>query len=71
MIEKIIQAKNWIHPDISLKYRKAIESMLSYSHVNSTVTPLVDTAPKIPSLSEEYEIAYLGLPSSFDADFSQ
>lgn len=70
MIERIIQAKNWLHPDISIKYRKAIESMLSYSHVNTPVTPFVATAPKIPSLSDEYEIAYLGLPSSFGADFS-
>jgi hypothetical protein len=70
MIEKMIQAKNWLHPDISTKYRKAIESILSYSHVNTAVTPFVATAPKIPALSDEYEIAYLGLPSSFGADFS-
>lgn len=31
MIQKILQAKNWLHPDISLKYRRAIESLLSYS----------------------------------------
>ncbi len=71
MIEKIIQAKNWLHPDISIKYKKALESMLSYSHVNTSVTPLVETAPAIPSTTEEYEIAYLGLPPAFDADFSQ
>lgn len=27
--------------------------------------------PQIPTLSNEYEIAYLGLPASFGADFSQ
>lgn len=70
MIEQIIQAKNWLHPDISIKYKKAIESMLSYSHVNNAVTPRINTAPKIPALSDEYEIAYLGLPSSFGPDFS-
>lgn len=71
MILKIIQAKHWLHPDISLKYRQAIEAMLSYSHENTLVTPLVETPPKIPTSSHEYEIAYLGLPDSFAADFSQ
>ena len=71
MIEKIIQAKNWLNPDIAVKYKKAIESMLSYSHENIAVTPRIETAPKIPALSNEYEIAYLGLPSSFGPDFSQ
>lgn len=71
MILKILQAKHWLHPDTSLKYRQAIEAMLSYSHENIAVTPLVDTPPKIPSLSTDYEIAYLGLPSSFAADFGQ
>jgi hypothetical protein len=70
MIERLIQAKNWLHPDISIKYRRAIESMLSYSHVNTAVTLFIATAPTIPTLSQEYEIAYLGLPSSFAADFS-
>ena len=55
---------------ISLKYRRSIEALLSYSHENTLVTPLVETPPKIPSLSTEYEIAYLGLPSTFAADFS-
>ncbi len=66
MIEKMLQAKNWLNPDISVKYKQAIESMLSYSHENLSGS----TAPKIPPLSEEYEIAYLGLPSSFGGDFS-
>lgn len=66
-LEKIIQAKSWLHPDIALKYKEAIESMLSYSGANIEL----GTAPIIPSLSQEYEIAYLGLPSTFGADFSQ
>ncbi len=70
MIEQILQAKNWLHPDISKKYKQAIESMLSYSHQDLAVTPKINTAPKIPSLSNEYEIAYLGLPSNFGPDFS-
>ncbi len=70
MIEKILQAKNWLNPDISIKYKRAIESMLSYSHENLSVTPFISTAPKIPPLSEDYEIAYLGLPSSFGGDFA-
>lgn len=71
MVLKILQAKHWLHPDTSLKYRQAIEAMLSYSHENTSVTPLVDNPPKIPSPSTEYEIAYLGLPSTFAADFGQ
>ncbi len=66
----MLQAKNWLNPDISVKYKRAIESMLSYSHENLSVTPFVSTAPRIPTLSDEYEIAYLGLPSSFGGDFS-
>lgn len=71
MLLKIIQARHWLHPDISEKYRKSIEAMLSYSHENTLVTPLEYTPPKIPTSSHEYEIAYLGLPDSFAADFSQ
>ena len=70
MIVKILQAKNWLHPDISKKYKQAIEAMLSYSHgASGSLTPSV-LPPQIPSLSQEYEIAYLGLPASFGADFA-
>ncbi|MBX9808982.1 hypothetical protein K2X92_01155, partial [Candidatus Gracilibacteria bacterium] len=69
-ITKILLSKNWMHGDISLKYKKAITSLLSYSHKDTSVTPLMETAPEIPSRSNEYEIAYLGLPSSFGPDFS-
>ncbi len=70
MITKILLSKNWMHGDISLKYKKAIASLLSYSHKDTSVTPIAETAPEIPSRSNEYEIAYLGLPTSFGPDFS-
>jgi hypothetical protein len=70
MIEQILQARRWLHPDISLKYRRALESLLSYSHTNTGSTPLIDSAPILPSLSHEYEIAYLGLPRRDGFDFS-
>jgi hypothetical protein len=69
-IEQILQARRWLHPDISLKYRRALESLLSYSHTNPIVTSKIDSAPVLPSLSNEYEIAYLGLPSQFGFEFS-
>jgi hypothetical protein len=69
-IEQILQARRWLHPDISLKYRRALESLLSYSHTNTGSTALIDSAPILPSLSHEYEIAYLGLPSQTGFDFS-
>lgn len=31
-LEKIIQAKNWMHPDVSEKTKKIVETSLSYSH---------------------------------------
>ena len=46
MIQKILQAKNWLHPDISLKYRRAIESLLSYSGAEIKN----GTAPNLPTL---------------------
>ncbi len=70
-ITKILQAKHWLNPNISAKYKQAIESILSYSHEDTSVRPIIDTAPKIPAISSEYEIAYLGLPSHFGVDFSQ
>ncbi|MBC7503535.1 VCBS repeat-containing protein [Candidatus Gracilibacteria bacterium] len=71
MITKILQSRNWLQPDISVKYRQAIESMLSYSNGSGSTTSPTTLPPQIPVLGNEYEIAYLGLPSSFDADFSQ
>lgn len=61
LITQIIQAKNWLHPDITAKYQDALESMLSYSHSPKDGNIL----KKIPEISENsekfYEIAYLGL----------
>lgn len=31
-IVKLLQAKKWIHPDVTKKYKEAVETMLSYSH---------------------------------------
>ncbi len=70
-ITKMLQAKNWLHPDIARKYKQALESMLSYSHGGVGSTSLTTLPPQIPTLSDEYEIAYLGLPASLGADFSQ
>jgi hypothetical protein len=69
-IEQILQARRWLHPDISLKYRRALESLLSYSHTNTGYTTRIDSAPILPSLSNEYEIAYLGLPQQNGFDFA-
>ena len=61
LITQIIQAKNWLHPDITKKYEQAVESMLSYSGnpVNG------DTLQKMPEVTSRensfYDIAYLGL----------
>ena len=61
MIVQILQAKNWLHPDVTLKYQQAVESMLSYSHEHPDRDPLHYT-PKIPEIpGQDYEIAYLGL----------
>ncbi len=63
MIVQILQAKNWLHPDVTLKYQQAVESMLSYSHENPDGNRVHDT-PKIPETpGQDYEIAYLGLTS--------
>ena len=71
MLTRILQSKNWLNPDISKKYKSTIEAMLSYSHGASGSLSPSTLPPQIPSLSEEYEVAYLGLPASFGADFSQ
>lgn len=69
MLTRILQSKNWLNPDISKKYKSTIEAMLSYSHGASGSLSPSTLPPQIPSLSEEYEVAYLGLPASFGADF--
>ena len=72
MIIQILQAKNWLHPDVTAKYTQLIESALSYSHKNPNGDTTKDT-PLIPSeKNQDYEIAYLGLtpftPSGTDGD---
>lgn len=31
-IEKVLQSKNWLNPDATVKYKQSIETALSYSH---------------------------------------
>ncbi len=50
MITKILQSRNWLQPDISVKYRQAIESMLSYSHGSASTRPTATLPPQIPTL---------------------
>jgi hypothetical protein len=45
--------------------------MLSSSQENTSNLPITEIAPKIPTTSSEYEIAFLGLPKTLGADFSQ
>ena len=59
MIEKAIQARRWLTPDVTRKYKSLIETNLSYSH-NYAGDPLKNI-PKLPDLSSGYDIAYLGL----------
>lgn len=66
VIQKVLQARAWLHPDVTEKYASMIESALSYSHID--VTKSGSTMPPIiPYQSEGYDIAYLGL-SSFATD---
>ena len=32
-LEKIVQARNWLHPDITEKTKNIVETSLSYSHI--------------------------------------
>lgn len=61
LITQVLQAKNWLHPDITKKYRDTIEASLSYSGNPSNG----NIFSKIPQISEKtektYEIAYFGL----------
>lgn len=63
-IVKVLQAKNWLNPDVTVKYKQAIETSLSYSH-EYPGQPEYASPPKLPTLSDSYEIAYLGLTSFF------
>jgi hypothetical protein len=49
MITKILQSRNWLQPDIAVKYRQAIESMLSYSNGSASSRPLETLPPQIPT----------------------
>ncbi len=62
-IVKLLQAKKWIHPDVTKKYKEAVETMLSYSHQYPRwQRSEEENPPKITTdNSGEYEIAYLGL----------
>lgn len=61
LIVQILQAKNWLHPDVSKKYQDAVESMLSYSG-NARNDDILQKMPAISEKSEKtYDIAYLGL----------
>jgi hypothetical protein len=69
LILRIIQARNWLNPDVTTKYKHAIETSLSYSH--EYIGNPTDNPPKLPTSTGGYEIAYLGLssfiPSSSEA----
>lgn len=61
LIIQILQAKNWLHPDITKKYQDTIEGMLSYSGMPANGN-ILQKIPQISANSEKmYEIAYLGL----------
>ena len=71
----ILRARNWLNPDVTKKYKQAVETSLSYSHeypdISSDKQP-----PKYPVNDNGYEIAYLGLDpfipgSSDNSDLSQ
>ena len=59
VIEKAIQARRWLTPNVTEKYKTLVETNLSYSHTYSG-DPLKNP-PKLPNLSNGYDIAYLGL----------
>ncbi len=60
-LEKIIQSRNWLHPDITEKAKKIVETSLSYSHQYSGDT--TKNPPLLPETGSGYDIAYLGLKS--------
>ncbi len=59
IIKKVIQSRNWLTPDVTEKYKKSIETTLSYSHEYKSDSINLDNPPKLPNLSNAYEIAYL------------
>ena len=60
-LEKIVQARNWLHPDITEKTKNIVETSLSYSHMYGG-DPTRDP-PLLPETGSGYDIAYLGLKS--------
>ncbi len=38
VLEKVLQAKQWLHPDVTEKYASMVQSALSYSHIDETKT---------------------------------
>lgn len=61
-LEKVIQAKKWIHPDITEKAKKIVESSLSYSHQYDK-SDITKNIPLLPESGLGYDIAFLGLSS--------
>lgn len=59
VIKQVIQARRWLTPNVTEKYKTLIETNLSYSHTYAG-DPLKNP-PKLPDLSNGYDIAYLGL----------
>ncbi len=59
-IDAILRARNWLTPDVTKKYKTAIETSLSYSR-EYTWTATTLQPPKYPIKSGGYDIAYLGL----------
>ena len=59
-IDTILRARRWINPDVTKKYKQAIETTLSYSREYPTLASFEQT-PKYPIRNDGYEIAYLGL----------
>jgi hypothetical protein len=57
---KIVQARNWLHPDISSKSKQIIETALSYSHTPQ-LSDFSRSAPILPDTGSGYDIAYLGM----------
>ncbi|MBP9779728.1 hypothetical protein KBD33_03855 [Candidatus Gracilibacteria bacterium] len=61
-LEKIINARNWLTSDVTSKYRRAVETSLSYTQIDPS-RELYQQVPQYPVSSNGYEIAYLGLSS--------
>lgn len=57
VLDKVIQSRNWLHPDITEKTKNIIESSLSYTHTVST--DKTKDPPLLPETGSGYEIAYL------------